>query len=72
MSNRAWGVAGDVPVPGDYDGDGKADYVVFRPANGAWYSDMTSSSDAMVYQGAPGDRPVALSHAIWTRYFGQA
>jgi hypothetical protein len=27
----AWGVAGDLPVPGDYDGDGRADPAVFRP-----------------------------------------
>ena len=37
-----WGTFGDtnlrdVPVPGDYDGDNKADLAVFRIANAEWY-----------------------------------
>jgi hypothetical protein len=32
-----WGAAGDVPVPGDYDGDGRLDYAVFRPSTGQWF-----------------------------------
>ncbi len=32
-----WGVEGDLPVVGDYDGDDKTDIAVFRSSNAFWY-----------------------------------
>jgi hypothetical protein len=37
FTSTAFGAANDRLVPADYDGDGKADIAVFRPANGVWY-----------------------------------
>lgn len=34
---QTWGLSTDKPVPGDYDGDGKADFAVFRPSTGEWF-----------------------------------
>ncbi len=41
-----FGASTDRPVPGDYDGDGRADFAVFRPASGDWY--ILRSSDGLV------------------------
>jgi len=54
-----WGASGDVPVTGDFDGDGKTDVATFRPSAGIWY--ILRSSDGTPQQvtwGASGDVPV--------------
>lgn len=38
-----WGAPTDLPVQGDYDGDGKTDFSVFRPASGNWYVSNSSN-----------------------------
>jgi hypothetical protein len=40
----SWGVSTDVPLQGDYDGDGKADPAVYRPSTGQWFV-LTSGSN---------------------------
>ena len=29
-------MSGDIPVPGDFDGDGAADFAVYDPKTGVW------------------------------------
>jgi subtilisin-like proprotein convertase family protein len=52
-----WGVSGDFPAPGDYDGDGKNDFVVQRPggAQGVFFEHFASGTENTVYFGVPTD-----------------
>ena len=58
-SVQMWGMAGDKPVQGDYDGDGKLDFAVFRPSDSHWYILRSSDGgmDAPVW-GLSTDEPV--------------
>jgi hypothetical protein len=48
---------GDVVVPGNYDGDKRTDYGVFR--NGVWYLQNSSNGSVQIAQfGIAGDKPV--------------
>ena len=59
-----WGMLGDVPVGGDYDGDGFSDYTVFRPSEGIWYIRQSSGNNPFraVQFGQAGDRPVPADY----------
>jgi hypothetical protein len=60
-----WGTSalGDVPSPGDYDGDGTTDYMVYRNSTGVWYGLMSSNSSWLVLPfGLPGDKPVPYDY----------
>ncbi len=55
MTGMAFGFGTDLPVPADYDGDGKADIAVFR--NGVWYIQRSGSGLTGVTFGETTDRP---------------
>jgi glucose/arabinose dehydrogenase len=58
-----YGMPGDVPVSGDWDGDGVRTVGIFRPSEAAWYlrnSNTTGIADLPPLQyGMPGDTPIA-------------
>jgi hypothetical protein len=47
QSNIQWGFPGDIPVPGDYNGDLRTEIAVFRPSDGGWYLQQRRRRDWM-------------------------
>jgi hypothetical protein len=41
-----WGLSGDLPIRGDFDGDGKTDAAVYRQSDNTWY--ILQSSDGQI------------------------
>jgi hypothetical protein len=68
------GQTGDIPVPGDYDGDGDAEVGIWRPAVGGWYI----AGQPTQWIGLEGDIPVpgdydgngTTDRAIWRPQVG--
>jgi hypothetical protein len=55
-----FGLPGDKPVPGDYDGDGMMDPAIFRPSTGYFWVLRSSDDQQHAFRfGAAGDTPVA-------------
>lgn len=63
QTTYTWGVSGDKPAQGDFDGDGKTDFSVYRPSDGKWYIVRSSDgSDYWVYFGNSTDIPVPADY----------
>jgi uncharacterized delta-60 repeat protein len=59
----SWGAAGDKPIAGDFDGDGKLDAAVFRASMGQWFVLQSSDNQLLSAQfGSPTDIPVAADY----------
>ncbi|MCY7375124.1 MAG: VCBS repeat-containing protein [Pyrinomonadaceae bacterium] len=58
-----WGISGDVPVRGDFDGDGRADAAVFRPSTALWYVQQSSNGQTLFQSwGATSDKRVPADY----------
>ncbi|HEY0545368.1 MAG TPA: FG-GAP-like repeat-containing protein [Pyrinomonadaceae bacterium] len=55
-----WGIAGDRPVLGDFDGDRRTDAAVFRTSNQTWYVRASSSGQLLVTVFVSGGFPTDL------------
>jgi hypothetical protein len=71
----SWGLAGDVPVAADYDGDAVSDVAIWRPSTGQWFV----KDRFTVSWGLNGDVPVPADYngdgtsdvAVWRPSTGQ-
>ncbi len=62
FSTVGFGVAGDKPVVGDFDADGKADIALYRPSESNWYILKTGFGFFVQTWGQAGDIPVPADY----------
>jgi hypothetical protein len=64
MGTVSWGnpATNDVPMVGDFDGDGRSDVAVYTPSRGLWslWSSRTQSSMGTVSWGNPATNDVPM------------
>jgi WD40 repeat protein len=59
VRTQQWGLSGDKPVAGDYDGDGRTDVAVWRPSDTTWYILQSKTNTMRANQwGLSADIPV--------------
>ena len=61
-ASLAWGSSTDVPLPGDYDGDGNVDVAVYRPSTGTWLIFGSSVGSASIAWGSSVDVAVPADY----------
>ncbi len=81
LSEINFGVPGDKPVRGDFDGNGRSEVALYRPSNQTWYILSSSFSQGFytVQWGTAGDIPVPADYdgdgatdiAVWRPSTGQ-
>jgi hypothetical protein len=49
QASQQWGNSSDKARPGDYDGDGKTDFCVFRALTGTWFVIKSSTGTEEYY-----------------------
>jgi hypothetical protein len=65
---KQWGAPNDVPLTGDWDGDGKLDIAVWRPSNGVFYIVPSGAPTVPITKqfGATGDFPLPANYDLNT------